>query len=64
MNYCINLLSFFDCATVVTVGFVPENYTVDENDVSVTLSVELIQGTLERNITVTTPGTATETGAK
>ena len=49
----------------VVVGFDPTEYEVDEDDGSVTLTVRLISGVLERNVTVffqTGPGTATSTG--
>lgn len=49
----------------VTVGFNQVNYTVNEEDGSVTLSVALLSGILERNITVpffTSSGTATQEG--
>ena len=49
----------------VTVGFDPELYRVNEADGSATLTVRLLNGILEREVTVlfeTSPGTATETG--
>ena len=63
---CIRLdsLFFFYC-TVVTIGFDPDQYTVSEPDGTVTLMVRLINGVLERDITVdfeTSPGTATSAG--
>ena len=45
----------------MTIGFDPESYIVGEADGSATLTVRLISGTLERNVTVffeTNPGTA------
>lgn len=53
--------------SVVTVGFAPQNYTVSEEGGSVNLVVMLLQGTLERDISVpffTSSGTATETGTR
>ena len=50
---------------VVTVGFQPVNYTFNEVDGFAVLTVVLLQGALERDVTVqfsTTPGTATEAG--
>ena len=49
----------------VVVGFDPTEYEVDEDDGSVTLTVRLISGVLERNVTVffqTGSGTATSAG--
>ncbi len=49
----------------MTIGFSPGNYTVREIDGQVILNVEILEGTLERNVTVqfeTRPGTATEDG--
>ena len=49
----------------VVVGFDPTEYEVDEDDGSVTLTVHLISGVLERNVTVffqTGPGNATSAG--
>ena len=49
----------------IRVGFNPETYTVNEADGSVTLNVEVLEGTLEGSVTVllqTAPGTATEAG--
>ena len=51
---------------VVTIGFDPDDYTVNETDGSVTLMVRLISGVLERDVIVnfeTTPGSATPTGS-
>ena len=48
---------------MVTVGFDPTTYSVNEVDGFVELSVLLLQGTLERDITVqffTSSGSATE----
>ena len=45
----------------MTIGFDPESYIVGEAGGSATLTVRLISGTLERNVTVffeTNPGTA------
>ena len=52
---------------VVTIGFMPVDYTVNEVDGYVTLTAVLIQGTLERDVTVlfqTSPGSATSTGQR
>ena len=49
----------------MTIGFNPVDYMVNEVDGSVTLFVEVLDGTLERSVTVlffTTPGTATQDG--
>ena len=49
----------------VTIGFRPQNYTVNEEDYSVTFIILLISGTMERDVTVpffTSSGTATEEG--
>ena len=49
----------------MTIGFRQQNYTVNEEDGSVTLIILLISGTLERDVTVpffTSSGTATEEG--
>ncbi len=48
-----------------TIGFVPDSYNVNEDDGFVEFNVEVIRGTLERDIEVTfttQPGTATEDG--
>ena len=50
---------------VVTIGFQPENYTVNEVDGSVSVGVFLLSGTLEREVTVqfsTISGSATING--
>ena len=50
---------------VVTVGFEPVLYFVNEVDQYVTLYAVLLQGTLEREVSLsfqTSPGTATSTG--
>jgi hypothetical protein len=50
----------------VTIGFNPENYSVNEVDGEVVLNVAVLSGTLERPVTVTLstrPGEATEDGA-
>ncbi len=55
---------FIFCSEV-TVGFNPETYIVNEADGSVTLNVEVLEGTLERSVTVlfdTSPGSASEAG--
>ena len=62
-NFCI----FFFFTIAVTIGFRPQNYTVNEEDGSVTFTILLISGTLERDVTVpffTSSGTATEEGIK
>jgi hypothetical protein len=49
----------------ITVGFNPDNYEVNEVDGQVELIVEVINGTLERNVSIlfeTSPGEATEAG--
>ncbi len=64
---CLSLFPFHYPLPVVTVGFAPQNYTVSEEGGSVNLVVMLLQGTLERNISVpffTSSGTATETGTR
>lgn len=46
-------------------GFNPDNYEVNEIDGQVVLIVDVLNGTLERSVTVlfeTSPGTATNTG--
>ncbi len=51
----------------MTIGFRPQNYTVNEVDGTVRLSVILIRGTLERSVSVlfaTSSGTATEEGVE
>ena len=51
--------------TEVTVGFDPDVYEVVEDAGSVTLTIRLIDGVLERDVTVffeTNPGTATSAG--
>ena len=50
----------------MTIGFDPDAYTVAENGGSVMLMVRLINGVLEREVTVefeTSPGTAASTGS-
>ncbi len=62
-----SLFPFHYPLPVVTVGFAPQNYTVSEEGGSVNLVVMLLQGTLERDISVpflTSSGTATETGTR
>ena len=57
------LCNFF---AAVTIGFDPDDYTVNETDGSVTLMVRLISGILERDVIVnfeTTPGSATSAGS-
>ena len=60
-----------DCSVVyttytgVTVGFDPDVYEVAEDAGSVTLIIRIIDGVLERDVTVffeTSPGTATSAG--
>ena len=49
----------------MTIGFDPDEYTVNESDGSVIMMVRLISGVLEREVVVdfeTTPGTATSAG--
>ena len=49
----------------MTIGFDPDDYTVNEADGSVSLMVRLISGVLEREVVVdfqTTPGSATSGG--
>lgn len=49
----------------MTIGFNPDNYIVNEADGQVTLFVEVLNGTLQRPVTVlftTNEGTATPTG--
>ena len=51
--------------TAVTVGFDPDVYEVVEDAGSVTLTIRLVDGVLERDVTVffeTNPGTATSAG--
>ena len=51
--------------TGAVVGFQPVDYEVNENEGSVTLTVLLLDGVLEREVTVffeTSPGTATSAG--
>ena len=48
-------------------GFNPDSYTVGEDEGVVNLVVELLDGTLERTVTVlfeTSPGGATESGVR
>lgn len=50
---------------VVTIGFDPEDYVVGEVDGEVSLIVRLLDGALERTVTVqftTAPDSATDTG--
>jgi len=50
---------------VVIVGFRPETYTVNEVAGSIQISVALLNGSLERDVTVpyfTSSGSATESG--
>ena len=54
-----------DPIIAVTIGFVPEEYLVNETDGSVVLMVHLIDGVLEREAVVsfeTSPGSATSAG--
>ena len=54
-----------DPITAVTIGFDPEEYFVNEADGSVSLTVRLISGVLEREAVVsfeTSPGSATSAG--
>lgn len=49
----------------MTIGFDPSEYVVREGDGEAGLIVSLLEGTLERNVTVefsTAPGSATEDG--
>ena len=48
----INYNIFFFYSADVTIGFLPVDYTVNENEGSVTLSVQLLNGELARNIKV------------
>ena len=53
------------CIAGVTIGFNPVDYSVNEPDGQVTLSFEVLMGTLEREVTVrfmTQPDSATEAG--
>ncbi len=55
----------FSFPSVPTIGFVPDVYNVNEDDGNVNFIIEVIQGTLERDVEVvftTQPGTATEDG--
>ena len=43
---------FFSYSADVTIGFLPVDYTVNENEGSVTLIVQLLNGELARNVEV------------
>jgi hypothetical protein len=53
------------CIAAVTIGFNPEDYTVNEVDGQAVLNVEVLSGILETTVTVmfqTMSGAATEEG--